>query len=161
MKGFIVGTKVWRKLHTWLVFATQDFSDTSELARQILSQAEFWVLLSMGPTRPGRSPIPGHERRGTTTPRLALKEPGRFVEGVLLSENIHPPCCARAAGPGPGLAQTEGDEKSRRFRLMQDQGISELDAALQVAAPLTRNGAVTAWRPTDASPSPVIKPPPR
>ena len=48
VKGFIVGTKVWRKLHTWLTFATQDFSDTSDLARQILAQAEFWVLLSMG-----------------------------------------------------------------------------------------------------------------
>lgn len=34
VKGFIVGTKVWRKLHTWLVFATQDFSDFSEDALQ-------------------------------------------------------------------------------------------------------------------------------
>ena len=66
---------------------------------------------------------------------LALKEPGRFVEGVLLSEK-YPPALLRFVPPALALAlaQTEGDEKSRRFRLMQDQGISELDAALQVAA---------------------------
>jgi len=54
---------------------------------------------------------------------------------VLLSEK-YPPALLRFVPPALALAlaQTEGDEKSRRFRLMQDQGISELDAALQVAA---------------------------
>ena len=136
VKGFIVGTKVWRKLHTWLVFATQDFSDTSELAKQILSQAEFWVLLSMGANEARQvaqfRAMSAEEQQLLT---LALKEPGRFVEGVLLSEK-YPPALLRFVPPALALAlaQTEGDEKSRRFRLMQDQGISELDAALQVAA---------------------------
>ena len=46
--GMIRGIKVWRKLGIWLIFGTQDFSDFHEDARKILSQAEFWWLLSMG-----------------------------------------------------------------------------------------------------------------
>ena len=135
VKGFIVGTKVWRKLHTWLVFATQDFSDTSELAKQILSQAEFWVLLSMGANEARQvaqfRDMTAEEQQLLT---LALKEPGRFVEGVLLSEK-YPPALLRFVPPALALAlaQTEGDEKNRRLRLMQQHGIGELDAALRVA----------------------------
>ena len=135
VKGFIVGTKVWRKLHTWLVFATQDFSDTSELAKQILSQAEFWMLLSMGANEARqvaqfRDMTPDEQKLLT----MALKEPGRFVEGILLSEK-YPPALLRLVPPALALAlaQTEGDEKAKRLQLMQQHGIGELDAALRVA----------------------------
>ncbi|MCB1776123.1 MAG: conjugative transfer ATPase [Candidatus Competibacteraceae bacterium] len=136
VKGFIVGTKVWRKLHTWLVFATQDFSDTSELAKQILSQAEFWMLLSMGADEARqvaqfRDMTPDEQKLLT----LALKEPGRFVEGVLLSEK-YPPALLRLVPPALALAlaQTEGNEKAQRLQLMKTHAIGELDAALMVAA---------------------------
>lgn len=135
VKGFIVGTKVWRKLHTWLVFVTQDFSDTRELAKQILSQAEFWVLLSMGANEARQvaqfRDMSAEEQHLLT---LALKEPGCFVEGVLLSEK-YPPALLRFVPPALALAlaQTEGEEKNRRLQLMQAQGISELEAALQIA----------------------------
>lgn len=135
VKGFIIGTKVWRKLHTWLVFATQDFSDTSELAKQILSQAEFWMLLSMGADEARqvaqfRDMTPDEQKLLT----LALKEPGRFVEGVLLSA-INPPALLRLVPPALALAlaQTEGGEKAHRLQLMKTHGIGELDAALMVA----------------------------
>jgi conjugative transfer ATPase len=135
VKGFIVGTKVWRKLHTWLTFATQDFSDTSDLARQILSQAEFWILLSMGADESRRvahfRDLFAEEQRLLT---MALKEPGRYVEGVLLSEKC-PPALLRFVQPplALALAQTEGEEKNRRQRLMQEHRISELDAVLKIA----------------------------
>ncbi len=135
VKGFIVGTKVWRKLHTWLIFATQDFSDASDLAQQILSQAEFWFLLSMGAEEARQvarfRDLTAEEQRLLT---LALKEPGRFVEGVLLSEK-YAPALLRFVPPALALAlaQTEGDEKNRRLQLMREHGISELDAALRVA----------------------------
>ncbi len=135
VKGFIVGTKVWRKLHTWLIFATQDFSDFSEDARQILSQAEFWFLLSMGAAEARQV---AHFRELTDEERhlltLALKEPGRFVEGVMLSEK-YPPALLRFVPPALALAlaHTEGEEKNRRLQLMETQGLSELEAALWVA----------------------------
>lgn len=135
VKGFIVGTKVWRKLHTWLVFSTQDFSDFSQDAKQILSQAEFWVLLSMGAAEARQvaqfRDLSAEEQRLLT---MALKEPGRFVEGVLLSEK-YAPALLRFVPPALALAlaQTEGNEKNHRLRLMQEHGLSELDAALRVA----------------------------
>lgn len=135
VNGFIVGTKVWRKLHTWLTFATQDFSDASGLAKQILSQAEFWVLLSMGANEAKQvarfRDMTAEEEHLLT---MALKEPGHYVEGVLLSEK-YPPALLRFVPPALALAlaQTEGDEKSHRLRLMREHGIGELDAALLVA----------------------------
>lgn len=135
VQGFIVGTKVWRKLHTWLIFATQDFSDFSEDARQILSQAEFWFLLSMGAAEARQvaqfRDLTPEERHLLTLP---LKEPGRFVEGVMLAEK-YPPALLRFVPPALALAlaHTEGEEKNRRLQLMNAQGLSELDAALWVA----------------------------
>ncbi|HRW66652.1 MAG TPA: conjugative transfer ATPase [Candidatus Competibacter sp.] len=135
VKGFIVGTKVWRKLHTWLMFATQDFSDFSADARQILSQAEWWILLSMGPAEARQvsqfRDLSAEEQRLLTQ---ALKEPGRFVEGVLLSEKL-PPALLRFVPPplALALAQTEGEEKNRRLQLMREHNLSELDAALRIA----------------------------
>jgi len=65
---------------------------------------------------------------------MALKEPGRYVEGVLLSEKC-PPALLRFVQPplALALAQTEGEEKNRRQRLMQEHRISELDAVLKIA----------------------------
>ncbi|CDI04782.1 hypothetical protein BN873_p70020 [Candidatus Competibacter denitrificans Run_A_D11] len=139
VKGFIVGTKVWRKLHTWLVFATQDFSDFSADARQILSQAEFWFLLSMGAEEARRVAqfrnLSDEEQHLLT---MAIKDPGRFVEGVMLSEK-YPPALVRWVPPAVALAlaQTEGAEKNYRLQLMQQHHLSELDAALLVAREIT------------------------
>lgn len=134
-KGFIVGTKVWRKLNTWLMFSTQDFSDFQAEAKKILSQAEFWFLLSMGADEARQvanfRELTGDEQRLLT---MALKEPGRYVEGVMLSAK-YAPALLRFVPPALALAlaQTEGEEKSRRQRLAREHGLSELDAALRVA----------------------------
>ena len=136
VKGFIVGTKVWRKLNTWLIFSTQDFSDFSVEAKKILSQAEFWFLLSMDAAEARQvaqfRDLTQEEQRLLT---MALKEPGRFVEGVMLSVK-HTPALLRFVPPALALAlaQTEGAEKNRRLQLMQQHHISELDAALKIAA---------------------------
>ncbi|MBK8168628.1 MAG: conjugative transfer ATPase [bacterium] len=134
-RGFVVGTKVWRKLDCWLVFCTQDFSDTGDLARQILSQAEFWLLLSMGADearKVAQFRDLGAEHQRLLT--LAIKQPGRFVEAVLFSEKF-PPALLRIVPPplALALAQTEGSEKNHRLNLMRERGLSELDAALAVA----------------------------
>ena len=137
--GFVVGTKVWRKRHVWLMFVTQDFSDVTERARKILSQAEFWILLDMGPDEARQvarfRDLSDNEQRLLTQ---ALKEPGRFIEGVLLSEK-YPPALLRFVPPALALAlgQTEGDEKAQRQALAREHGIRELDAALLMADQIT------------------------
>jgi hypothetical protein len=50
----------------------------------------------------------------------------------------------RAAQPVPGAGETEPEEKAERFQLMQQHGISELDAAFRVAEKIDRAGHRTA-----------------
>lgn len=140
IKGFVVGTKVWRKLNTWLVFATQDFSDFTDDARKILSQAEFWYLLSMGASE--ASQVARFRELSDDEKWLlgrAIKQPGKYVEGVMLSEKF-PAALLRFVPPALALAlaQTEGDEKSVRQSLAQERGITELEAALLVAEKISQ-----------------------
>jgi len=63
----------------------------------------------------------------------ARKEPPKYVEGVLLSDqmaalirNVPPPIAV-------ALAMTEGHEKAQRAAIMREQGCTEVEAALIVA----------------------------
>ncbi|EHM50247.1 hypothetical protein HMPREF9080_02875 [Cardiobacterium valvarum F0432] len=137
--GLIQGTKVWRKLGIWLIFGTQDFSDVHGDAKKILSQAEFWWLLSMGQDEAEQV-----SRFKALTPeehfliRQAKIEKPNFSEGTMLSERFGcglirfiPPSLVLA------LAQTDRDEKNARKRLMDQYGISELEAAYRIADEIT------------------------
>jgi hypothetical protein len=55
----------------------------------------------------------------------ARKETGKFSEGVVLSKSME--VLFRAVPPSVylALAMTESEEKSERYRLMQQQGLSE------------------------------------
>lgn len=68
----------------------------------------------------------------------ARKEAGKFTEGVILSKNME--VLFRAVPPSLylALAQTEPEEKAERYRLMQQFGISELEAALKVSENIDR-----------------------
>ena len=64
----------------------------------------------------------------------AKKQPGKYIEGVVLSDDVQsifravPPAIALA------LAMTENEEKAERHELMQQLGLSsELDAVYEVA----------------------------
>ncbi len=133
--GMIRATKVWRKLGIWLIFGTQDFSDFHEDARKILSQAEFWWLLSMGEDEAQQI-----SRFKNLTPeehyliRQAKIEKPNYTEGTMLSDRFGcgliryiPPSLVLA------LAQTDADEKNARKRLMDEHHISELEAAFRIA----------------------------
>ena len=133
--GMIRATKVWRKLGIWLIFGTQDFSDFHEDARKILSQAEFWWLLSMGEDEAQQI-----SRFKNLTPeehyliRQAKIEKPNYTEGTMLSDRFGcgliryiPPSLVLA------LAQTDADEKNARKRLMDEHRISELEAAFRIA----------------------------
>ena len=136
LAGYLVrGSKMWRKWGLWLWMATQSLSDFPDDTRQILNMAEFWFCLSM----------PKEEieevarfRRLTEEDRLLLEEarraPGRYSEGVLLSER--PPMLFRNVPPAIALAlaQTEESEVAERRRLMEENGLAtELEAVDLVA----------------------------
>ena len=133
--GMIRGIKVWRKLGIWLIFGTQDFSDFHEDARKILSQAEFWWLLSMGEDEAQQI-----SRFKNLTPeehyliRQAKIEKPNYTEGTMLSDRFG---CGLIRYISPSLvlalAQTDADEKNARKRLMDEHGISELEAAIRIA----------------------------
>ena len=90
-KSVTVGTKVWRKLSIWLTIATQDFADFTAAAKKILAQAEFWILLSMTPSEAKVvAQFKDLTDEQTHMIKQAKKSPGKYVEGVLLSEAMKP-----------------------------------------------------------------------
>lgn len=140
IRGMIQATKVWRKLGIWMIFATQDFSDFDQEAKKILSQSEFWWLLSMGEDEASQvAKFKDLSDEEKYLIRQAIIEKPYYTEGTLLSERFGcglnryiPPSLVLA------LAQTDQDEKSERRRRMEEQGITELEAALQIGAEIDR-----------------------
>jgi conjugative transfer ATPase len=127
-------TKMWRKLGAWFWIATQNLEDFPDASRRMLTMLEWWLCLVMP-----KDEINQIARfRDLTEEQKALllaarKEPGKFVEGVVLTDQMAslfrsvPPALALALG------MTEKDEKAARARLMKEHRCSELEAALMVA----------------------------
>lgn len=132
-------TKMWRKLGAWYWLATQNLDDLPRAAEAMLNMTEWWICLSMPPEE-----VEKIARFRELTPAQkalmlsARKESGKFSEGVILSRSME--LLFRAAPPSLSLAlaQTEPEEKAERYRIMQEFGISELDAALRIAEDIDR-----------------------
>ncbi len=127
--------KMWRRWGGNLWLATQNVGDFHDDAAKILSNCEYWYL--MGLTKAEIDEIDQRFRRLTDEERSLLvsarKEPGKFVEGVLLKEreaklfrNVPPSLVLALAKSGP-------EEKAERAQLMEAHGITELEAAYRVA----------------------------
>jgi len=127
-------TKMWRKLGAWFWIATQNLEDFPDASRRMLTMLEWWICLVMP-----KDEINQIARfRDLTEEQKALllaarKEPGKFVEGVVLTDHLAslfrsvPPALALALG------MTEKDEKAERAALRKQRNCSELEAALLVA----------------------------
>jgi conjugative transfer ATPase len=132
-------TKMWRKLGAWFWLATQNVDDFPKAAEPMLSMIEWWICLNMPPDE-----IEKIARFRELTPAQkalmlsARKETGKFSEGVVLSKSME--VLFRAVPPSVylALAMTESEEKSERYRLMQQRRCSELEAALRLAADIDR-----------------------
>jgi type IV secretory pathway VirB4 component len=127
-------TKMARKLGLWFWLATQNLSDFKDASRKMLSNMEWWITMST--TRDEVDQISRFKDLTKEQELLLLaarKEPGKYTEGVVMSDRVLslfrnvPPALAMA------LAQTEGHEKVERKRLMDKHGISELEAAYMIA----------------------------
>ncbi|UYA60820.1 Type IV secretory system protein, VirB4 [Pectobacterium sp. F1-1] len=137
-------TKMWRKLGAWFWLATQNIDDLPKAAEPMLNMIEWWICLSMPPDE-----VEKIARFRELTPAQkalmlsARKESGKFTEGIILSKNLE--VLFRAVPPSLylALAQTEPEEKAERYRLMQQFGIGELDAALKVAEMIDHARGIT------------------
>lgn len=127
-------SKMWRKLGTWLWLLTQNLGDFPDSARRMLSMIEWWICLAMPLDEVEQ--VRRFRNLSPETVRLLLsarKEPGKYTEGVVLTDTFEalfrnvPPALALA------LAMTEKHEKAQRAAIMRQRGCSELDAAYRVA----------------------------
>ncbi|KHN52889.1 conjugal transfer protein [Dickeya fangzhongdai] len=127
-------TKMWRKLGAWFWLATQNVDDLPKAAEPMLNMIEWWICLSMPPDEVEK--IARFRELSPAQKALMLsarKETGKFTEGVILSRSME--LLFRAVPPSLylALAQTEPEEKAERYQLMQQFGISELEAAFKVS----------------------------
>lgn len=139
--GIVQATKVWRKLGIWMTFATQDFTDFPDEAKQVLTQAENWLLLSMEEEETKQiSRFKNLTDEEHHLVRQAIIEKPNFTEATLISKKFGcglnrfiPPSIILA------LAQTDHDEKVERQAIMDENQCSELDAALLIAEQIEAN----------------------
>ncbi|KVC95084.1 conjugal transfer protein [Burkholderia ubonensis] len=132
-------TKMWRKLGAWFWLATQNLDDLPKAAEPMLNMIEWWICLSMPPDEVEK--IARFRELSPAQKALMLsarKEAGKYTEGVILSRSME--LLFRVVPPSLylALAMTEPEEKNERYQLMQQYGISELDAAIQVAERIDR-----------------------
>lgn len=133
-------TKMWRKLGAWFWIATQNLEDFPDASRKMLNMMEWWLCLVM----PKEEVEQIARFKDLTDVQRSLllsarKEPGKYVEGVVLSDNLEalfrnvPPPLSLA------LAMTEKHEKAERAAIMREQNCSELEAVYVTAERIAAN----------------------
>ena len=128
-------TKMWRKLGAWFWIATQNLEDFPDASHKMLNMMEWWLCLA-SPKEEVEQIARFKELTDVQRSLLlsARKEPGKYVEGVVLADNLEalfrnvPPPLSLA------LAMTEKHEKAERADIMCERHCSELEAAHIVAA---------------------------
>ena len=130
--------KMWRKLGAWLWLATQNLEDFPDTAKKLLSMFEWWIAMVCPKEeieQIARFKDLTDEQKGML--RAARKEPGKYTEGVVLSDTLQ--CLFRNVPPplALALAMTEKHEKQQRAEIMKSQHCSELEAAFIVASQIS------------------------
>ncbi|MCY3803031.1 MAG: conjugative transfer ATPase [Gammaproteobacteria bacterium] len=134
-------TKMWRKLGAWFWIATQNLEDFPDASRKMLNMMEWWLCLVM-PKEEVEQIARFRELSEVQRSLLlsARKEPGKYVEGVVLSDKLEalfrnvPPALTLA------LAMTEKHEKAERAAIMRECGCSELEAVYRIAERISSAG---------------------
>ena len=127
-------TKMWRKLGAWFWIATQNLEDFPDASRRMLNMMEWWLCLVMPKEEVeqiARFKDLNDEQRSLLL--SARKEPGKYVEGVVLADNLE--ALFRSVPPPLtlALAMTEQHEKAERAAIMRERGCTELEAVHVVA----------------------------
>lgn len=126
--------KMWRKLNAWYWLATQNLDDFPNDSKKILNMCE-WLISLVAPQEEinqlARFRQLSEEQRHLML--SARKEQHKYVEGTILADKVE--ALFRNVPPSLflSLAGTEGYEKAQRAELMQEYGITEVEAAYHVA----------------------------
>lgn len=134
--------KTWRSVGAWYWQATQNVGDFAGSMRELLANMEWWICLSMP-----KSEVDAIQQLRELTAEqrsmlaAATKEPGKFVEGVILHDRWSSLFRAVVPPLALALAQTEQHERAHRAQLMQQHGIDELAAVHLVAAEIVEQRA--------------------
>ena len=127
--------KMWRKLGAWLWLATQNLEDFPGAARKLLNMIEWWICLVM-PKEEVEEMRRFRDLSDAQRDLLlsATKAHLQYTEGVVLAGSVE--TLFRCVPPSLVLAlvQTERHEKARRAELMAEHGITEVEAAVRIAA---------------------------
>ena len=127
-------TKMWRKLGAWFWIATQNLEDFPDASRKMLNMMEWWLCLVIPKEEVeqiARFKDLNDEQRSLLL--SARKEPGKYVEGVVLADKVEalfrnvPPALSLA------LAMTEKYEKAERAAIMREENCTELEAVYEIA----------------------------
>jgi conjugative transfer ATPase len=129
----VVSKLLGRRMGLWLWQATQNMKDYPADAEKMLSMFEWWMCLFID-----QSELANIEKFRALTPDQktmllsTTKAPGKYTEGVVMSDNVQG--LFRMVPPGLCLAlgQSEKEEKRARSKLMQEHGIDELEAAQMI-----------------------------
>lgn len=129
----VVSKLLGRRMGLWLWQATQNMKDYPDDAEKMLAMFEWWMCLFVD-----QGELANIERFKKLTPdqRTMLlsttKAPRKYTEGVIMSDTVQG--LFRIVPPGLCLAlgQSEKEEKTARFKLMQQHNISELEAAAMI-----------------------------
>lgn len=129
----VVSKLLGRRMGLWLWQATQNMKDYPDDAEKMLAMFEWWMCLFVD-----QGELANIERFRKLTPdqRTMLlsttKAPRKYTEGVIMSDTVQG--LFRIVPPGLCLAlgQSEKEEKTARFKLMQQHNITELEAAAMI-----------------------------
>ena len=134
VKPFVFGAKTWRKLNIWLNQATQNLKDYPDEAEKMISLAEWWYCLVMSEDEVREirrfRRLNDEQAEMLTSTR---KQKGAFTEGVVMSDGMT--SLFRIVMPALPLvlAGTDDDEKAARRKLMDEHGITEIEAVYRIA----------------------------
>lgn len=137
---FVAYNKMARKLGLWTWIATQNIEDFQAGAEKIISMVE-WIM-TLATTKSQVDEIAKYKKISQAQRDLmlnAVKLPGKYTEGVVLSDVVNglfrnvPPALVLA------LSMTEKHEKAARQQLMLQYNCSELEAAFMIAEKI-KNG---------------------
>lgn len=129
----VVSKLLGRRMGLWLWQATQNMKDYPDDAEKMLAMFEWWMCLFID-----QGELANIERFKKLTPDQktmllsTTKAPRKYTEGVIMSDNVQG--LFRMVPPGLCLAlgQSEKEEKTARFKLMQQHNIDELQAAVMI-----------------------------
>jgi conjugative transfer ATPase len=135
----VVSKLLGRRMGLWLWQATQNMKDYPDDAEKMLAMFEWWMCLFVD-----QGELANIERFKKLTPdqRTMLlsttKAPRKYTEGVILSDSVQG--LFRIVPPGLCLAlgQSEKEEKTARFKLMQQHNITELEAASMIGEAIAK-----------------------